>query len=228
VGLAMLAAVGIILLGGGAYYATRPPSADQLFRAIQQAAGSGEASELAGVESQLAQFLKLYAGDPRSAEVKGHQDDLERNRLQRRFELRARRAGGVEGLSPIERAYFEATQVSASDPEAALEQFEALVDVYQGSIDTEQKSGEQRSRAQCLELAAEQVTRLRPAVEKMRAAEQQEIRRQLDRAEQIAAGDSAAAAKIWQGIVTLYADKAWAKELVAERGKLARSTAISQ
>jgi eukaryotic-like serine/threonine-protein kinase len=216
VGLATLAAAAVVLLGGGAYYATRSPSADQLFSAIQQAGESGDASQLASVEPKLTQFRELYASDPRAAEVQGYHDDLERNRLQRRFELRARRAGGVEGLSPIERAYLEATQLSGSDPEAALAKFEALVNVYHGSMDLEQKSLEQHSSAQCLKLAEEQVARLRPAVEKMKAEEQQAIRSQLDRAKQIAGGDPDTAAKIWQGIITLYAGKSWAKELVDE------------
>jgi eukaryotic-like serine/threonine-protein kinase len=215
-GLAILGAVAILFMGGVVYYATRSPSADQLFATIQQAADSGDDTAIAEVEPQLAQFLARHASDPRAAEVKGYQDELERSRVQRRFELRARRAGGPEGLSPIERAYFEAVQLAARDPEAALARFEALVDVYGGSFQGNERSAEQRNGVQCLELAAQQVARLRPAIEKMNAAEQEEVRRQLARAEQLGASNPAAAQRIWQGIVTLYAGKAWAKELVAQ------------
>jgi eukaryotic-like serine/threonine-protein kinase len=205
-----------LLFAAGAYYATRPPSADQLFAAIRLAADKDDPTQLVEVESQLAQFLNRYSADPRVAEVKGYQADLERNRLQRRFELRARRASGPEGLAPVERAYLEAVQLAAADPEAALAHFAALVDVYRGSFDAQTQSPAARSSQQCVELADQQVARLRPVVAQMTAEQQREISQQLRRAEQLASGDRAAAERIWRGIVTLYADKVWARELVAE------------
>jgi hypothetical protein len=216
IGLVTLGAAAILLAGGFAYYVTRSPSADQLFAAIQESAESGDASAIAEVEPQLTQFLQQYASDPRAGEVKGYQDELERSRLQRSFERRARRAGGPEGLTPIERAYFEAVQLAARDPEAALVRFEAIVAVYQGSFEAQPASSEKRSGEQCLELAEQQIARLKPAIETMQAEEQAEVRRQLARAEQLAENDPPAAQRIWQGIVTLYAGKSWANELVAE------------
>jgi len=225
VGLATLCAAAVFLLAGIAYYTTRSPSADRLYAKIEAAGASGDAIQLAEVEPDLTSFLKLYAADARAGEVQGYLDDLERSRVQRRFELRARRPGGAEGLSPIERAYLEAVQLTATDPEEALARFGALVAVYGGSFGEKQKSLEQRNDSQCLELAEKQVARLRPAVQRMNAEQQQEIRRQLERAEQLAGSDRTSAVKIWQGIVTLYGGKLWARELVAEaQGKLARQS----
>jgi serine/threonine protein kinase len=216
VGLATLCAAAVVLFAGAAYYGTRLPSADRLYARIQAAGEGGDPSQLAEVETDLTNFLKLYAADARAAEVQGYLDDLERSRVQRRFELRARRPGGAEGLSPIERAYLEAVQLSATDPETALARFEAIVAVYGGSFQGQPKSLEQRSSAQCLELAEQQVARLGPAVQQMNAEQQQEIRRQLERAEQLARSDRAAAERIWHGIVTLYGGKSWADDLVSQ------------
>ena len=146
--------------------------------------------------------------------MKQYADDLERYRLDRRLELRVRRSGNNRDLSPVERAYQQAAQLAASDPAAALAQFEALVAVYEepeSKVTTADKRTEQ-----CLQLARQQVARLRPEVEKLISEEQAAIREQLQRAEQLAATDRPAANKIQQGIITLYGNKSWAKELIEQ------------
>ena len=116
IGIGTLCAAAILLIGGVAYYATRSPSANQLFATIQQAA---QADNLGSAESQLAEFLASHAADPRAAEVQQYQAELERNRLQQSFERRIRHADGPEGLTPVERAYYEAAQLAILDPHTA-------------------------------------------------------------------------------------------------------------
>jgi hypothetical protein len=67
-----------------------------------------------------------------------------------------------------------------------------------------------------LELAREQIARLQPEVEQFTEQQQTAVRRQMQRAEQLAATNLPAAQKIWQGIITLYGDKSWAKEWVGK------------
>jgi hypothetical protein len=148
--------------------------------------------------------------------VQQYQAELQRNRLQQSFERRIRRAEGPEGLTPVERAYYQAVQLGSHDPQAALARFEAILAVYGGSVSSQSDSADARNIERCLELAQQQVERLSNSTKKMNAEEQAEVRRQLARAEQLAASDPAAANRIWQGIITLYADKSWARELVAE------------
>jgi serine/threonine-protein kinase len=210
------AAIVLVFIAGGAYFATRTPSADGLHAIVRQAAEAGGPEELIAVEEELKRFFEAYPTDPRAAEMRGYQADLERYRLQQRFESRIRRGGGSDGLSAIERAYLEAVQLSATDEESALARFEALITVFDGPLDPAQSKLQQRANAQCLDLAREQARRLRASLAKITAQQRAEVRRQLERADKLAANDPVSAVGIWRGIVTLYRGKTWAAELVEE------------
>jgi hypothetical protein len=111
---------------------------------------------------------------------------------------------------------LEAVQLSAADPESALARFEALVTVFDGPPDPSQDAIKQRTELQCLDLARQQVQRLRTSLAKINAQQCAAVRRQLERADKLATSDPVAAEGIWRGIVTLYRGKGWAKELVEE------------
>ena len=209
-----LLALAVIGLGAGVYLATRAPSADQLYGRIKAAADSGES--LNAARSDIDQFLEAFPGDPRATEIRGFQDDLELESLERRFELHAKRARGVEDLLPIERAYLEAVQIRASDPEAALVRLEALVAVYGGASDASLTVLQKRASERCLELAKTQARRLSATVKKFNQEQRLAIRQQLDRADKLAESDRSAAEQVWHGIVTLYAGKIWAGDLVQQ------------
>jgi serine/threonine-protein kinase len=211
-----LAAVAAIAIGTTVFLATRPPAADELYRAVKQATDANGIEALAGVEDELARFASLYGDDPRAAEMKALQEELALYRLERSFERRAKRGGGGVGLQPVERAYLEAVQLAAAHPEAALAKFDAIVAVFGGPPDPSLAGPQQRVREQCLELARKQIDQLGATVEKLNAEQQAAIRQELQRADKLAATDRAAAEQVWRGIVTLYGDKAWAEELVAE------------
>jgi serine/threonine protein kinase len=216
--------VAALLVAGVTYYATRRPSADSLYAAVQSAAASG-IEELKQRENDISQFLQHHAGDPRAAQMRAWEDEVEQSRLQIAFEQRAKRGRGVEGLTPVERAYLSAVQLEATDPALAQTRYEALVAVYGGPPDPALNALQQRTAKQCVELARHSSQRLKLVVEKMNAEQRRAIRRQLERADKAAASDRAAAEQIWRGIVTLYSDQPWAEELVAEaRTKLNTST----
>jgi serine/threonine-protein kinase len=204
------------ILGGVIYFASRPPSADQLYSRVKGVMDDGGIEQLALDESDVARFLNLYPDDPRAAELRELEDEVELYRLQRRFENRAKRPAGVAELSPVERAYLEAVRLAPNDPELALHRFEALVDVYGGTEEPGLTPLAQRTREQCLELAAKQIERLQETVTTLKAEQRLAVKRQLDRAGQLADKDRAAAVKIWRGIITLYGDKPWAKDLVEQ------------
>jgi eukaryotic-like serine/threonine-protein kinase len=220
-----LLALAVIGLGAGVYLATRAPSADQLYGRIKAAAGSGEG--LTAAKSDIDQFLEAFPGDPRTEEIRGLQDELALESLERRFELHARRARGVEDLLPIERAYLEAVQIRASDPEAALARLEALVAVFGGAPDASLTVLQRRASERCLELAKTQVSQLSATVKKFNQEQRLAIRKQLERADKLAESDRPAAEQVWRGIVTLYTGKGWAKDLV-EQAQTALATAESE
>ena len=212
----LLLAAAVAVLGGVLWYATRPPSADQLYARIAAAGERGEAEALVQVDPQITQFLAEHPQDARAPEVERYQQEVELFRLQRRFELRARRSGGVEGLIPIERAYLQAVEHSLSDPETAVSQFQAIIDVFGGPPDPSQGAAERRIHEQCLDLARKQLGQLQKTVERIREEQTAAIRRQLTRADHVAKEDRESAEKIWRGIITLYSEKPWAADFVKE------------
>jgi serine/threonine-protein kinase len=207
-GLMLLA---VIAIGGLIYFATRQPTADRLYSQIQTGA---EGQGLLAVEPAMAQFLSSYPDDQRAAEVAQMQEQLELERLERRFELLARRAGRGEGLLPIESAYLEAVRLESADPAQTLARLEALVAVFGGPPAENTPAREARAAERCLNLARKQIARLKESVAAQQQAQRAEIERQLRRAAALAATDPPAAAAIWQGLVTLYGDKPWAADLI--------------
>jgi serine/threonine protein kinase len=205
-----LAVAGVAIIGASIFFATRPPSANRLYAGIQAAVDRGGGAELLPVEGDATRFLELYPADRRSEDVKNYLSQIEQYRLERRLQPRPLRARAAQALTPVERAYQEALRLEESDPQSALERFAAVVAVFGGAND----EGD-RTTKQCLDLARQQIARLTPQVEKQIHEEQAELQRQLDRAAAVAQDDPRAAQQIWRGIVTLYADKRWASELVA-------------
>ena len=208
-------ALAVAVLAVGVFFAARSPSADQLYASVKAAADAGP-EELSAAEDQLARFLEQFPADRRAGEVRSYQEDLELDRMERRFENRARRPKGVEALSPIERAYLEAVQTRLSDPEESLTRFQALVAVFEGPVDPTLNAIQKKTHQQCLDLARQQIERLEGTVKKINQEQRMSLRRQLERADKLAESDRPAAEKIWQGIVTLYAGKSWAKDLVEQ------------
>jgi eukaryotic-like serine/threonine-protein kinase len=207
----------LAVLGAVVVFATRPRSANQLYAEIKAAADRSEdAKDLTLQSAGVEQFLANYPSDPRAGEVRGYQEEIELYRREAQFKRRQRTRQGVADLLPIERAYFDAQQLAATDPDQALARFQAIATVFDGPPDASLTKSQQVTQKQVLELAREQIDKLRQTVDQLKTEERLALKRQLERAKQLAAKDRAAADKIWQGIITLYSDKAWAKDLVEQ------------
>jgi serine/threonine-protein kinase len=221
---AALTVAGLIIIGISIYFATRPPSADGLYAHVKAAADRGDTAELLPVETDVTRFLQLYPTDARASEVKSYQDQLERYRLERRLKPGPLRSRAAQPQTPIERAYQDALRLAEDDPELALQRFEALAVVFNGAAESEPTDESKRTTQQCLELARQQIARLRPDVEKLIADERATLQRQIDRADQLSKTDRPAAEQIWRGIITLYRGKSWANELIeAAEARLAEN-----
>jgi serine/threonine-protein kinase len=207
----VLGIVGLTVAIGAVAMATRQPSADRLYGQIMAAANQGETSALVGVEAQMQAFREQFAGDPRAGEVNSLADKLAQYRLEKKAVQEARRGTMNVDASPVERAYNESLSLLPSEPEAALERFEAVVAVFEGN----QVAGKSGDESHWVELAREQAERLRPVVERLIQEQRFAARRQLERADDLAKTDPQAALRIWRGIVTLFGEKPWAQELVA-------------
>jgi len=224
-----VAIVGILAMAMAVYMATRPPSADRLIASIKAVADRQEPGELVAVEAEMKRFLDLYPTDRRAGEVEGLVKELAQYRLQRQAERRGRGASNQLGESPVELAYAEAVRLASFDPETALAQFEALLAVYGDATSTGERKETEAAAPECLELARKQIERLRPEVNRMIAEQQAAVKRELDRADRLAESNPSAARPIWEGIITLYRGKAWAKPLVeTAQSRLAGETATAK
>jgi serine/threonine protein kinase len=218
----LICACGVMLLGAVIFYATRSPSADALYSRIQKVAENEDPLELVETDDDITTFLSLYPDDPRREQLTEYQQEIELYRLQRRFEVRARRTTQSELLSPVERAYLDALRFTTSDPHEAQARFQAIINVYGGVALPGESLSQRNMNEQCIELAKKQVARLADTTPALEQEQKLLLRRQLERAAELANSDPAAARGIWQGIVTLYGDKHWADEQVREaRTKLA-------
>jgi serine/threonine-protein kinase len=216
---ALLAVVALFCVGA-IWYANRPPSADEIHSRVKAVADEGDSQGLAELEPDVQGFLAIYPDDPRTDEMRQFQEEIELYRLQRRFELRARRVGGTDALSPIERAYMEAVRLTTTDPDAALSKYQALVDVFGSDPDLGETPLQRRTNQQCIDLARKQIERLQSGNDKTNAQQRKLIEMQLARAKKLAATNPAAAAKIYRGIVELYRNKPWAADLVKQAAAL--------
>ncbi|MCA9267790.1 MAG: hypothetical protein KDA41_04940, partial [Planctomycetales bacterium] len=183
-----------------------PPSADRLHQQITAAAESDD-QDLSAAAPQISRFLSLYPSDPRAEEVQSYREQLELERLERSLERRAQRMQMDESTPPAEQAYLEAMQLAQRDPYEAARRMQAVVDVF--------GSGEGASE-RTVQLAERQLVRLRQRIAAMEADHSKQLQTRLDDALAQQQRQPQAAQAVLKGIVTLYADKPWAAEIVAQ------------
>ena len=158
----------------------------------------------------MEEFLQRFPDDRRRSEVQSLREELEMYRLRRRDERQAKLRRGGDSKHPVERVYLEAIRLADEDPYEASTKLKALLSVYEdmGAEDDE----DLRS---CLQLAREKVAELTDAAEKMTNQHLSLLGKRLDAAAQLAESDPDKAKAIYQGIIALYQDKAWAESAVA-------------
>ncbi len=166
----MALAAGLAAIVGAIIYFLQPPSADALYRRIDAQAGGNDPDAAAGGTTSMP-FSAAFPGDPRCQGLRDKRQEIELERLQRKFELRTRGLGAAESLLPVEQAYLDALNYARLDPERGMVKLQALIDLY-----GDHAEGGQRA-ALCLELAARQLARLKaqgeaPAGDRLKALSQ--------------------------------------------------------
>lgn len=202
--------VGLLVLLTLGWYLLLPPSADKLYSRIERLAGTGSVEDLRDAEKPIQEFLTRFPEDPRSSEITAYREQLELAQMERQFDHEARRLGQSDRLTPLERAYLESVQLAKTSPERGLARFRSLVSVCDSMPQPDE------SARHILELSRRQVTRLEQPVAQNNKADREWAQAELDRAGKLAAGDPAAARKIWEAIVELYSDKPSMADLVQQ------------
>ncbi len=205
--------VAMLSIGALIWYWLQPPSAEKLYDRIAAAAAENKPERLLEVERELHDFLNYYSADSRSRELQGYLNEIDLYRLQRKFELRGKVLSKNEGLSPIERAYIEATGYLHLNPSLCRRKLQALVDLYHNDPDAK------KSDRECLLLAQKQLARLHNLSDKQSRNDRSVVEKQLARADAIAADNPTEAEQIRRAIIELYADEPWADEVVAAARK---------
>jgi serine/threonine-protein kinase len=196
----------ILLLVGVLWWMLRPASADTLYRRIQLATED----EMRNAEPDVTAFLERYPDDPRAEEVAAYQEEMRLQQTQRRLKARSKLIGSRGGMLPIERMYVSAITHTDSNPERAISELSALVDMYEGDLSL---SVEQQ---RCLKLARKQIKRLEEEIYGYAPDDLTALEERLARANEVQETDPERARRIWQAIVRLAGNRPWAAKVVAE------------
>jgi len=230
---AILAALGLIGLvaafGFLLFKMSQPYDSDTLYQTIRPTDDAPMLEELRGRENRIEEFLTRFASDPRAAEVRDYSEQLELDRLERRFEARARGRGSDEALLTAERIYLSAVRQADAKPAAAARQLDDLLALYSGDASTEmgdssiENEREQRRLEACLCLARQQLERLETQLKTEFEADLATIVARLDAAEAMHQDSPAEAKAICQAVIDLYTEAPWASEAVQRASKLLES-----
>jgi serine/threonine-protein kinase len=202
--------VALVAMLAGAWYLLRPLSADRLYDQTISYVGDGEIESLRKAEPGMNEFLERFPDDPRTEEFETYKQQLVLARKARHARLYGRTSGKRRITSPIERAFLEATQLAAFDPDAAIVRLQAIVELY-GSGELEDEQG-----VEFVEIARQELEALNAQL----AAETIEQRKLLEnrakRARQLEQDQPQAARRMWEAVVELYGEKPWAAPIVKE------------
>lgn len=202
----------LVAAGGVAWWASRPPSADKLYAKI--AAAANDNATLINAEGEISRFLQLYPNDPRSTDLENWTESISLYRAQRKFELRARNIGGTDPLNPVEELYLDAVKLAPSEPERAQAKFQAVAHLFSDVDNNPLDETQQKAVKQCVELAKRQLEKLDATIGAIANKHRPLIEQQIARGEALMSNKPDEAQTIWQGLIDLYGDKPWSRDLI--------------
>jgi serine/threonine-protein kinase len=201
-------AAALLLLGLCIWWFLQPPSADTLWKRIEAATSDGTTDSIFACEADIRDFLNRYSDDPRAPQLRGYEQAIELNHLERKFELHLKGVRSTKELKPIERAYLEAIRYLRLDAEVGMAKLQALIDLYS------QPEAPIEPSSQCLTLARRQLDKLQREAKANMAGQLALLNGRLDAADKLRAEDPARAAAMYRAAIELYAEKPWAAESV--------------
>jgi serine/threonine-protein kinase len=200
-------AAGLLGVGAIVWYFLQPPSADALYHKTV-ARFDGTAASLLEAEGAIEEFLMRFPKDPRAAQLREYQKEIDLYRLERKFERRAKGLTETENLLPIERAYLEAINQLRLDPERGRAMLQAILDLYDHRAELSGPTGE------CLQLTRRRLEQVRQELDRAAADLQSTVEEQLAEADQLRGADPQRARAMYQAVIELYAAKPWAAQSV--------------
>jgi hypothetical protein len=177
----------------------------------------------------------MYPNDSRAAELVRYREQVALDKAERRLQREARGTGSAEAeLFPAERLYLRAVDMAHASPEAAAGILQSLIDLY-GANTTKEPANDSTGSASAkrnaelddrvrtvVQLAERRQKTLQDEIAKQRQVQLADLRERLQTAEQLTESNPQRAAAMYQAIVSLHANEAWAADIVQEaRGQLA-------
>jgi len=216
----------LMIVGLTVYYLLQPASPEVLFERITATIRADESSGehslvlLRSATNDIKQFLSLYDDHPSAEQVRYYQDELGLLEHERRLERRAQ-FSTLHALSPVERTYVDAITSSPNNSEQMIDKLRAFIAVFRPNEPTPEVSAKQSRLASnpveiCVELARRRLEKLEQAVAEINEEQEQVVRRRLDEAMNLDSTHPSRADGIRRGIIELYQNHRWAKELVEE------------
>ncbi len=201
-------AAGLLAVAGAIFWLLQPPSAQGLFERIVARARRNDAESQRQAGEDIEEFLRRFAGDPRCAELRRKQEEIELDRLQRKFDLRAKGLGAADSLLPVEQAYLDALNYARLDPQRGMTKLQALLDLYGDQLAAAAHAG------QCAELARRRLAQLKEQFNAPAGDCNKFLAERLDEADRLGRTDPERAKTIYRAVIELYARKPWAAAAV--------------
>lgn len=200
--------LGIVVCLGGIYFATRRASADSLYQNTLTAVENS--SSLETINSALQEFKSNYPDDSRLKEFSDIENEIAMQRTVARLARRIKRTG-ESAVSPLEHAFVSAMQMREQNVSLAVQELRDLLTVFQNRelLDPDEKL--------LVEYASHELMRLTLDDNNSAGNDTELLQDQLRAALQL---DVEKRRAFYQSVIRLYADRPYAKSLVAQARKL--------
>ena len=221
----LLATLGFLVWGG--WQLMKPPTADELFSTIYQVVDTEGLNDLPRETVKNAEsFFTRFPNDPRTQELQPLREQLEFQKQERQARQRSRFAGAA-GLKPIDQIYFEALAVAEKDPATAHTQLQALLALYDplkiivdfDAAKSYSKHFEQFGDPRLLVIARQRIEQLSKQLQASTNNLLPALEERLAAAKKLQHANPRQAQQMYQAIIKLYKNQAWAREAVQRAEK---------
>ncbi|HMO86095.1 MAG TPA: hypothetical protein PKC18_14365, partial [Lacipirellulaceae bacterium] len=206
-------------LAYGDWRLTRPATADDLAVRIQTAVEDND-GDPTSVENQIDEFLNRFADDPRAGDMAALAEEVRLRRLERQLRTKARLTRR-RTVHPAEQVYAAAVSLLEVDPARSAAMLDDLLALYADSQEGD-------DAAPYLELARRQRAKAGDLLEQRQAEQLPQLQERLAAAAALRESDPRSAARIYQALVNLYGDEAWADPVVARARELLQTLGAAE
>ncbi len=196
----------LIACAFGIFWFSQAPSANRLYQEIAIAMDATEDEQLFAIEPTAERFKALYPNDPRCEDVDALLKEIDSLHSIRQMQRKASR-GGTDQLDAVEQAYLECIQAQSIDSALAQRKLNAMATVFAANVKLTPRQVQIVNQAKRMaeKLATEVKPARNPAIES--------LEEQMNWAD---ANLAPATRADWlKGLIELFEDKVWARELIA-------------